>query len=369
MIAEMANQRLNTAGNKGDAARLLLAAARERFSVAAIDLLLPEQARLTEWQRLTASTLLGQLVRAVEDALRATLADRFADHEGLHAALSSAHVPIAQPLLERANVLRDADLGTILVRRVEEHRFYKANADRAGGDLILDLIRDPDEAIAGEAMALLIARSRRFDRFQEPVMAETELPAEIQHRLIWMIAAALRQYMVQQHSLPPGAADSALSAAAGAMIAAYDEGNSLEARCTRLARLLQQAGRLDDAFLQRALEEGVLPLFVAGISLRSSLDYQAGWEILSDPQGRGPALLLRAASVDRNAAAAILLILNTRGRLFSGAEGDATAIQLDLFEGTEGARAREILHLWQVDPGYRAAITRLSTRARSSEAA
>mgnify|MGYP006175096005 CR=1 FL=1 len=30
-----------------------LAAARERFAVAATDLLLPDQARLTEWQRLT----------------------------------------------------------------------------------------------------------------------------------------------------------------------------------------------------------------------------------------------------------------------------------------------------------------------------
>ena len=49
----------------GDAARLLLASARERFSVAATDLLLPERSRLTEWQRLTASALLLRLVRAV----------------------------------------------------------------------------------------------------------------------------------------------------------------------------------------------------------------------------------------------------------------------------------------------------------------
>ena len=92
----MADRRSNGRNGNGDAARLLLAAARERFSVAATDLLLPEQSRLTEWQRITAAGLLVRLVRTIEDALRARLAEGFADHEGLSAAFSSAHVPIAR---------------------------------------------------------------------------------------------------------------------------------------------------------------------------------------------------------------------------------------------------------------------------------
>lgn len=364
----MAGQALRTGDAKGDAARLLLAASRERFSVAAIDVLLPEQVRLTEWQRLTAAALLSQLVRTIEDALRARLADRFEPHEALHAALSSAHVPIALPILERSNVLRDAELGTVLVRRVEEHRFFKENGRTVDPELLQELIRDPDERIAREAMALLIARSRRFDRFQEPVMAETELPADIQHRLVWIVAAALRQYMVQHHQVTAGAADAAISAAAGELIAGYDEGDSLEARCMRLAGLLHREGRLDHELLARVLEEGVLPLFVAGVALRCGFDFEAAWEVLADPRGRGPALLLRVSGATRDEAAAILLLLNRKGRLFSGTEGDATAAQLDLFEATDRDEARDILRLWQVDPGYRAAIARLSTRVRSLEA-
>ena len=72
---------------QSDAARLLLAAARERFAVAAADLLLPDRARLTEWQRLTAAALLTRLVRGLEDEMRARLAVRFEGHEALHAAL------------------------------------------------------------------------------------------------------------------------------------------------------------------------------------------------------------------------------------------------------------------------------------------
>lgn len=353
---------------RSDAARLLLAAARERFAVAATDLLLPDQARLTEWQRVTAAALLSRLVRSIEDALRVRLADRFAEHEALAAALSSAHVPIALPILERAQVLRDAELSTLLVRRVEEHRFWTTRAPLARDEFLFELVRDSDEAVAAEAMELVIARSRRFDRFQEPVLGKAELPAELQHRLVWIVAAALRHYIVQQHQI--GAVDGAVEEAAGALIAAYDEGESLEARALRLARRLNAAGRLDGAALTRVIGDGVLPFFLAGLSVLCALEPGAAWEVLADPRGRGPALLLRAAGVERDEAAAILFALNARGPIFSGAEGDATAAQLELFDTMDPASARDVLRLWQAHPAYRASVARISTRARpAAEAA
>ena len=113
-----------------------------------------------------------------------------------------------------------------------------------------------------------------------------------------------------------------------------------------------------------------LPLFVAGMGVRAGLDHNAAWDILSDPQGRGPALLLRAASIGRDEAAAILLLLNTHGRLFSGTEGEVAAEQLDLFDGMDEASSSEILRLWRADPAYRASVARISTRGvRSAEAA
>ena len=63
----MGDARSSGRETRSDAARLLLAAARERFAVAATDLLLPDKARLTEWQRLTAAALLARLVRSVND--------------------------------------------------------------------------------------------------------------------------------------------------------------------------------------------------------------------------------------------------------------------------------------------------------------
>lgn len=365
-MAEPGSSRQET---KSDAARLLLAAARERFAVAATDLLLPDQARLTEWQRITAAGLLSRLVRSIEDALRAGLATRFEAQEALHAALSSARVPIALPILERAQVLRDPELTTLLVRRVEEHRFWKARGPAAANEFLYELVGDEDDEIAAGAMELTIARSRRFDRFQEPVMGQVELPADLQHRLVWIVAAALRQYIVQQHHV--GAVDAAVEAAANEVIAGYDEGDSLEARAMRLARELHRRNRLDGHALARTLSDGMLPFFIAGLSVLCGLDQGATWEVLSDPRGRGPALLLRAAGIPRDEAAAILLALNARGPLLSGAEGDAAAAQLELYDTVDQPSAQEVLRLWQAHPAYRASVARISTRARTgaSEAA
>lgn len=369
MTPFMSERRPPSAAQPSDAARLLLAASRERFTVAATDLLLPERSRLTEWQRHTAAALLGRLIRSIEDALRAALASAFSEHQALHAALSSADLAIALPLLERAQVLRDPDLGTALVRRVEEHRYWRENGAGRARDMLATFIQDDDEEIASEAMAMLIARSRRFDRDQEPLLGHTDLAADLQHRLVWMVAAAIRQYVVQHHDLSVGAIDAAIADTAGQMVASYDEGATLEASATRLARRLRDADRLGGDALAAMLDEGLLPLFVAGIAVRCALASDATWEILSDPQGRGPSLLLRVAEVDRRDAAAILLALNSRGRLFSGSDGDAAVAQLDLFDATSLDAALDALRLWQADAGYRAAVARLSTRRSFSEAA
>ena len=35
-------------------------------------------------------------------------------------------------------------------------------------------------------------------------MGQVDLPAELQHKLVWLVAAALRHYIVQQHRLGRG---------------------------------------------------------------------------------------------------------------------------------------------------------------------
>jgi uncharacterized protein (DUF2336 family) len=347
----MSDERLTRHDARNDDARLLHAAARERLAVAAADLTIPHALRLTEWQRATVSGILSKLVRTVEDELRVSLTEMPAirDNDALHAAISAAHVAIAAPILERSGAHIERPLVAALIRRAEEHRRHRARAGAEGG-LLLELIRDEDEAVAEQSMAIVIAQSRRFDRFSEPVAARTELPAELEHRLVWRVAAALRLYMVDRHGLAPAAADEAAVAAAERLLAGYDEGDSLDARSMRLARRLQETGRLTDSVLERALSDGALPLFLAGLAVRAGLSQSSAWEILSEPGGRGAVLLLKSAGIARSEAASILLALG-------GEEG--VERQVDMFDVTAPEAAREALRLWQVNPGYREAMAEI----------
>jgi hypothetical protein len=349
----MSDQRLTRPQAKEDDARLLHAAARERLAVAAADLALPERLRLSDWQRTTVSALHAKLVRTVEDELRANLVQSGAvqSRAELAAAFSSAQVSIAGPVLERSAAQPDRGLVSALVRRTEEHRRARG---RAAGEMpiLVEFIKDRDPQVAEHAMAILIAQSRRFDSFSEPAAAQTELSAELEHRLVWRVAAALRQYMISGRGFDPIEADWAIVGAAERLLAAYDEGDALEARAMRLAKRLHETDRLTDSLIERSLSEGSLPLFLAGLAVRASLSHSSCWEIIFDPSARGSVFLLKAAGIERAEAVSILLSL-------AASEEDVPS-QVDLFDVTGPETASDSLRLWQVNPGYREAIAELA---------
>jgi hypothetical protein len=339
-------------GGELDGAARLLASARARVSAAIADLALPEAYRLSDRQRVTLSHLLLRLVGDLEDELRSALALHFVrDEEApLRAALSSASLPIAVPLLESGGALADPALFALLLRRAEEHRLARAAPEHR---LLTELAGDSDPAVAAAAVSLLIAGSRRLDAFHEPLLASGDLPAEVAHGLAWTVAAALRTYLIARHDVAPAAADGAVTSATSALLRDYDEGAGADALARRLALRLEERARLDDGLLVRAAGEGALPLLLAGLSLRTGLGPEALWELLPDASGRGPAIVLRAAHLEREAAAAILLHLAGREEAVGG--------QLDIYDGLDAQQARHHILLWSLDPAYRAAVARLAS--------
>ncbi len=339
-------------GGELDGAARLLASAHMRVSAAIADLALPEAFRLSDRQRVTISNLLRRLVGDIEDELRSDLAAHFGGDEDapLRAALSSASLAIAMPVLEGGGALADPALIALLLRRAEEHRLARAAPEPR---LLTELAGDEDPAVAAAAVSLLVAGSRRLDAFHEPLIASGDLPAEVAHSLAWTVAAALRTYLIVRHAVVPAAADGAVTSAAAALLGRYDEGAGADPLARRLALRLEERARLDDALLVRAAAEGALPLLLAGLSLRTGLDPRALWELLPDSSGQGPAIVLRAAHLGRDSAASILLRL-------AGRE-EAVGAQLDIYDALDSARARHLILLWSLDPAYRAAVARLAS--------
>jgi uncharacterized protein (DUF2336 family) len=343
---------LRSSGGYEDGAARLLASVRARAAAVAADLAVPPALRLTDWQRRAVASLFAALVRDLEDALRSILIERIGPEapEALRAALGSASLPIALPLVEAGALLTDAQLLPLLLRRAEEHRIAAAGADHS---LLATLAGDDDAAIAAEAMGLLIGLNGRFDAFQEPLVGRSDLPADLRHRLVWTVAAALRRYVIERHGLDPAGVDAAIAAAAEAMIPSYDEADGVEARAMRLAGLLPARGRLHDEVTAQAAEEGNLPLLLALLAVRTGFGFEAAWDLLSDASGAGAPLLLRAAGLHRSAAATILF------RLSPGDEHAAKA--LDRFDTLAEGDVGRLLAPWRADPAYRAAIAELAS--------
>jgi hypothetical protein len=339
----MSDTRLS--GGEQDGAAELLASARARLSAAASDLALPRRLRLSERDRATVAALFAATVRSLEDDLRASILPRLGG-EALAASLGSAGLAIALPALEALGPAAIPGLLPLLLERAEEHRL--AAAEPA---LLTELAGDEDEKVAAEAMRLLILQASRLDAFQEPLLSRSDLSAEILHALAWTIAAALRSYVVERHAADPAAADGALTDAVALLLAGHDEGAGAAACARRLVSRLAAAGRLDDRMTVRTLTEGTLPLFLAAAAARAGLDCAAAWEMADEPSGRGAALLVGAAGLSRDSAAALLLRL---------APSEArVAPQLDLFDTLGPDEARRRLTPWRADSAYRAAIAEL----------
>src|SRR3546814_7261815 len=81
------------------------------------------------------------------------------------------------------------------MRRAEEHRMSialrndvsvavaEALLKKSGPDVIEALIRNTDVMLSRRAMEMLVAESKRVDRFQEPLLARADLPPELAYRM------------------------------------------------------------------------------------------------------------------------------------------------------------------------------------------
>lgn len=340
-----------------DAARAAQGARRRLASL--VDLFLPDSMRLTDYQRVTIRRFIARLVSAIEGDLRQRLiaghAARFSNDA--IAALGSARVAIAMPILERARALHDVELVSLLLARVEEQRIatglrQAGGSDNGPGKLVEALLSDSDPAIASAAMALVIAESRRFFVFDESAVPRSDLPADLQYRLVWWVAAALREYLTTTHAADPAQVDIAIMDVATASLSSHDEGETLESAAMQLALLLGERGWLDDDVLKSACLEGHMALFVAILAARAGFDFESARGMALPPYGERLIVLLKAVGVTREAAAAIVVAL--------GADDVRINDYMMAYDELESAQAMEAIRPLKIDGGYRNAIVGLA---------
>jgi hypothetical protein len=336
--------------------------ARDELDWAVQDLAIPETARIDERTRASAHWTLSSTLAAIETAMRKHAGRLLVARGEPEAAL--AMVEPKQSVIERlwqSPILRDPGLTRELLARARQDLVAEALPTRAPASseapsLLSELTAHDDAVIAAGAMQLLSAESRRRAERQLPA-TRSDLPAELHHRLVWVVAAAIRA----QHGESAPAADNALVEAAQRSLAAHDEGDRLEGAAVRLASAIDaHPGELPDLLIG-AIEDRRLALFIALLAHACAISYAQAQQLVLDRDPAQLAVALKALDVPRAAIAKIGHVLceaDPRRDL------DALADVVDSVDHVAPADAQAALAELRLPQDYRDARLALGEKAR-----
>ncbi|WP_404370649.1 DUF2336 domain-containing protein [Sphingomonas sp. MMS24-J45] len=339
--------------------------AADRLRGAIDDFFLDEDARLDDRTRLAIAAVLGDLTSGIEVALRRHAARLLSTRDvGALAATLEAELPAILERLISAGLVRDADLMRELLGRVRQDLLSDSLPSEAPEDpdrasLLPRLAQHGDSVVAASAIALLSAESRRRVPLAPGQPNPSDLPAELHHRLVWWIAAALRERFADAAGEALPALDRALAEAALRSIAAHDEGDRLEATALRLAAALDPQANELPGLLTEALADRRLSLFVALLAHALGLDYEDAREVVLDPGAERLWLLLRALELDRQSIARIGLALSDAD---PRRDIDRFAEALDAIVAVDAIEARHALAPLLLHRDYRAALVALGRK-------
>lgn len=311
------------------------------------DLFLDDDARLDERTRLAVAGRLHQTIGGIEIELRRQASRLLAARGGTAQAeaLLQGQAGSAAERLTAAGLLRDEDLIGELVAQVRHTLIAEALPAAASGtdeaSLLVRLAGVPDPVVATAAQALLAADSR----------GAALLPGDVQHRLVWWVAAAIRPATRDADT------DRAIAEAATRSLGAHDEGERVEAVAARLAAAIDARADEIAPLLLEALGDRRLSLFTAVLARAVGIDYEQARALVLEPDGERLWLALRAIRLDRPTIARIALTLSEAD---PRRDIEAFADQLDRIAAVKPGEARLALAPETLDRDFRAAITALA---------
>lgn len=349
-------------GARASASMLLAraaAAARHadrRLAEAIDDFFLPDDSRLDDRTRAALAATLTAMIAVVEHDLRRRVVTHLngADRASAH------RIERGAPVLDRlagSGLLRDSDLMRELIARTRQDLLVDLlpalPPDEIGSaSLLARLAGSADASVADAALGLMAAESRRRTLVDSNRLDRTELPAELHHRLVWWIAAAIRE------QLGTSAADRVIVEAAARALAEHDEGDRLESAATRLAAMIDPQPAELATVLKHALGDRRVALAIALLGHALGIDYDTMRQIVLDG-GAQLWLALRGAGLDRATVARIGLSLCEAD---PQRDVEAFADQLEAIAAISPDEARDALAPLRLHPDFRTAMAELEKR-------
>ena len=293
------------------------------------------------------TAMLHCLVEDVADALRAALPQgRVAANDEGNAALVTT--------LTASGLLDEPGLMTLLLRRADEERISaaaKARSGRREARVLQGLVSHDYGAVAAAAMALILGRGRRRDRFGQCLIVYDDLPATSAEHLVQAVAAGLRRELAASRGIP--AADADLAEAADRVLEQRDEERGVDSLTAALAYFLDEAGSLTDDLILAAASEGEIAFVAEVLARRAGISADSALDELLTGESKYVMALLRSAGASRELSAGLLAGI---GDLLGIDDAGEAIAQFDRLTDEEAEAGRS----WLVtDLAYRAALERL----------
>lgn len=325
------------------------AAGRGRLSTVRVDFFLNPVERLTEQERALMTAMLHCLVGDLAGEIRAALPAGWAGANDDEAAIVDS--------LTRAGLLDDGDLMALLLRRADEERIGTAARARSGrreARAVQGLVSHHNGNVSAAAMALVLARGRRRDRFGQCLIGFDDLSSEGAGRLVLAIAAALRNDIAAAHGA--ASADSELAAAAAQLLDRHDPARSIEALSGAVVTLLDESGALSDDIILACAQEGEVAFLAQVLARRAGIAATVALDELLSGEADQLMALLRLAGFSRELSAGLLASI---GDLLGIGDPGAAIGVLDRMSAEEVKAAAS----WLSAPSaYRAALQALGNR-------
>jgi hypothetical protein len=322
-------------------------AGRSRLSTVRRDFFLDPAKRLSEQERALMTAMLHCLVGDVADALRAALPNgRVAANDEGDAALVEA--------LTLSGLLDEAGLMALLLRRADEERIAIAARARSGrreARVLQGLVSHDYGAVAAAAMALILGRGRRRDRFGQCLVAFDDLGEPSSEALVYAVAAGLRREIGVSRGT--ASADQELADACERVLDARDEERSIESLTASLVHFLDEAGGLTDELILAAAHEGEVSFVAEVLARRAGVPAESAIDEFLSAEPAHVMALLRAADMSRELSAGLLAGI---GDLLGIADAGAAITAFERLTDSEVQAARSWL---ATAPAYRASLERL----------
>ena len=323
-------------------------AGRGRLATVRVDFFLNPAERLSEQERALMTAMLHCLVSDIAAELRVALPAGWVGANDDDTAIVEA--------LTHARLLDDPRLMALLLRRADEERIGTAARARSGrrdARVLQGVVSHESGPVSAAAMALILARGRRRDRFGQCLVGFDDLPRDSAGHLVHAIAAALRRDIAAAHGA--AAADSELSSAAVQFLARHDGARSIEALTASLVALLDGGGWLTEEFLLACAQEGEVGFLAEVVARRSGVPAAVAFDELLSAKPRNLMGLLRVAGFSRDLSAGLLASV---GDLLGIADPGAAIGVFDTMSPDEVQAASVWL---TASPAYRSALDALGS--------